>query len=165
MFNKGGSGNPGKDSQKEDETYQVVASAEELARNYLNSTKEVTSDGEISKLPAKKTKEELLEDIKATKVPIGKTTLLYRRVRLNTDLALIGLIVAFAGLTGFSLKGFQWNRFLDYAHIVISAVLTVIAVIWRIHTPPGMISQSCIDRGQKGKGEVDAWGKSITGPR
>lgn len=143
--------------KKENKDDNFVVEKAESVTNFLSSEKEKKEDA----LPPKKTREELLEDIESTRTSVGKSTLLYRRVRLNTDLAVIAIIIAAAGFAGFSIKEFNWGSFSNYLEAIVGIIATVIAVIWKLHTPPGKLAKACISRGQKEEDEVDQWGRSI----
>lgn len=148
--------------KKEGKDEEYVKQTVDKIADYLSpeKVKEIIYK-EKETLPAKKTREELLADISSTRTSVGKSTLLYRQVRLNTDLAVIAIIVAVAGFAGFSIKDFQWSSFSNYIEAVLGILATVIAVIWKLHTPPGKLSKACISRGQKAEDEVDQWGRSI----
>ena len=117
--------------------------------------------GANGELPKKKSPEELMKDIRSTRSSAGRTTLLYRQVNLNRDLAILALIIACAALAGFLMRGFNYKEFSDYLFVTASILGCAMSVIWKMHTPPGKISKDCIKKGQKGEDEVDAWGRSV----
>jgi len=90
----------------------------------------------------------------------GKTTLLYRQVQMNRDLAILALIIAIAAMIGYSVKGFEFS---------ISSVLQIIGEIlggaivvgWKLYTPQGKLTKTLSAKANKPQEELDEWGRTI----
>jgi hypothetical protein len=89
----------------------------------------------------------------------GRTTLLYRQVRLNRDLAILSLIIATTALFGYTIRGdFTLQKL---AHAAGEIIAIVILILWKIHTPQGKLSSTLSARANKKEEDLDEWGRTI----
>ena len=108
----------------------------------------------------KRTDSEMLAENKKTRSEIGKTTLLYRKIRLNTDLALFSLSMSMACLFGYAMKNFSfcWG---DLLTLISSLVTGYFSSSFYFHSQPGSLRTRLISRGNKKQSQLDCFGRSL----
>jgi len=150
-----------------DEGYRKISADEtgEFAKEFL--IEEVAPDPD----PNKKTPDQIKQDLKHTRRKTGRTTLLYRQVKFNTDLTVLLIIMSCFSLLGYFVAIFKMGVIeevievgvVDFIKIVVALVSGLLAVLWKLHIPQGKLTRRLSSKANKQEHEVDDWGRTHYG--
>jgi len=152
-------------SKKEEE-----AAAQKIKERRAEAYKKISADDlaqfdDVSNPLTKKTEAEKKADIEKTKSRTGYTTILLRQGKINKDIAILALIISLFCYASHSVGQMEKFSFSAIVEVVVAMVGGVLAVVWKLHTPPGKLTKKLAARANKSEDDLDDWGNTIDNSR